>query len=734
MQSFYAHTDPENPHKLPEDGGRWQELKEHLEGTATLAGKYASAFGAAEWGYIAGLLHDLGKYSKEFQDKLRASVDAHIEQYSHVDHSTFGAQQINKQWKNGEGKALAYCIAGHHAGLPDGNSNADSCLVKRLNKSLPYRFNCPNSILEHDKPSLPFNPEIIRHGFDISMFIRMLYSCLVDADFLDTEKHMASDKSLLRDGASNSLIELNHKLHRYLEQLKKGTQQTSVNRLRSQILNECLVSAEQEPGLFSLTVPTGGGKTLSSMAFALKHAIQQGFQRIIYVIPYTSIIEQNAAVFREILGDNNVLEHHSNFEPNEEDHRTRLASENWDAPIVVTTNVQFFESLFSSRSSRCRKLHNIARSVVILDEVQSLPDHLLLPCIELLRELSFHYQTSIVLCSATQPAIQKRHDFQDGLDNVREIISDPIQLQSQMKRVAVKHLHQQTDEQIVQMIGSFEQVLCVVNTKKHARNLYQKLRGKEGVFHLSTLMAPIHRSRKFQEIRNCLQDNKPCRVISTQLIEAGVDIDFPVVFRSLSGLDSIAQAAGRCNREGRLDTGQVFIFEPEEGLPPGYFRHTAQTAESVIRRFPDDMLSLEAIEAYFKDYYWLKGNKQLDEKGILEMIQNGLSKCDFPFKQIAEMFKLIEQDTKSVIIPLDNEALEIIESIRYAKNLRSYSRKLQKYTVQIHPRYWDTLMNLGYLEIVQEIFPVLTYPHLYDDETGLNIYEPNNLKPSDLIC
>lgn len=743
METFFAHTAPEDSNKLPEEGGRWQKLEGHLKGTAILARDFASLFGAGEWGYIAGLLHDAGKYSKEFQDRLRASADAHIEQFSKVDHSTYGAQRINKQWKNGEGKLLAYCIAGHHAGLADWQGNNDSCLMKRLEKPLPYNFKCPDSLFDLKKPDLHFKPksEACRRGFDIGTFIRMVYSCLVDADFLNTEKHMSPDKSYLRDAKNNSLVELNQIFYRHLEHLNKNSEHTTINKLRVQILNDCINSAELEQGLFSLTVPTGGGKTLSSMAFALKHAIKYGLERIIYVIPYTSIIEQNANVFRDILGNNNVLEHHSNFEPEKEDCHTRLASENWDVPIVVTTNVQFYESLFANRSSRCRKLHNIAKSAIILDEVQSLPDNLLLPCIEILRELSLNYGTSIVLCSATQPAIQKRHDFKDGLENVREITPDPASLQTQMKRVTVNNLNKQTDEEIATAINSHRQVLCIVNTKKHALNLYKKLRDKEEVFHLSTLMTPVHRSLKFKEIRECLKNDKPCCVISTQLIEAGVDIDFPVVFRSLAGLDSIAQAAGRCNREGKLSAGAVFVFEPEgkEGLPSGHFRHTAQTAEGVIKHFPEDVLSLGAIEEYFKNHYWHKStNQQLDEKGILEMFQQGFGRLNFPFKKIAEEFRLIEEDTRPVIIPFveqqdSSKVYDIIEEIRYADKLGGFSRQLQKYTVQVHHYYWDKLMRMGHLEMVREMFPVLIYKQFYNEQTGLNIYDPNEVDPENYV-
>lgn len=725
---YYAHTDPAG--LSIEQGGRWQRLDDHLRGTAELARQFAEAFGAGDWAYLAGLWHDLGKYSDEFQAMLGNSCDAHIEQKSRVDHSTYGAQQAVKKWpQGGEGKVLSYIIAGHHAGLPEGNTDEESGLPKRMNKHLPYHFDSPQAFFDQAKPGLPFMLDKTRFCFELSFFIRMLFSCLTDADFLDTERHMAPQKAEHRP-IPIALDNLCHKLDSHLSVMQNHANKTKVNSIRSGILSDCLDAAKQGMGLFSLTVPTGGGKTLSSMAFALKHAMKWGHKRIIYVIPYTSIIEQNAKVFRDIFGDQAVLEHHSNYEPAEEDHKSRLASENWDAPIVVTTNVQFFESLFACRSSRCRKLHNISQSVIILDEVQTLPSELLFPCLEVIRELALHYQCSIVLCSATQPAIQYRTDFPAGLQNVREITTCPQTIYHDLKRVNTQHLGLQTDDSLVQSIKQYEQMLCIVNTRKHARTLFQQLISEAGVFHLSASMYPLHRSRVLGEIKKCLKEKQSCRVISTQLIEAGVDIDFPIVYRAIAGLDSIAQAAGRCNREGLLEYGQVFVFEPEGKLPAGYFRHTAQTAEGIIRRFPQDMLSLEAIEGYFKEYYWKQGER-LDEKDILGLIKQG-AKGDFPFRTIAEKFKLISEENKPVIIPIEKEAYKLVEQIRGADSLRGFGRKLQKYTVQINPYHWGKLFEAGSLEIIQGIFPVLRDIHLYKDKTGLDI-EYENPNPEDLI-
>ena len=387
-------------------------------------------FGAGDWGYLAGIWHDLGKYSQEFQRylTLTGDADAHIEaKPGRVDHSTAGAQHAFGKSKN-EGKLMAYAIAGHHAGLLNGKDNEGSCLAARLQKVIPSWDACPDWLLRLPiLKELPFPLDKNSFCFQLSFFARMVYSCLVDADFLDTERFMDEEKSQWRQGYP-SLEILHAKLKAHLEQLTAKASPTPINGHRADILKHCIDAADQQPGLFSLTVPTGGGKTLSSLAFAMKHALRFGRKRIIYVIPYTSIIEQNAAVFRDILGEDAVLEHHSNFDPEEEDHRSRLAAENWDAPLIVTTNVQFFESLFACRSSRCRKIHRIADSVVILDEAQMLPVPLLKPSLEVLRELALNYRTTIVLCTATQPALSTSETFKDGLEGVREIIPDPAAL------------------------------------------------------------------------------------------------------------------------------------------------------------------------------------------------------------------------------------------------------------------------------------------------------------------
>jgi len=725
---YFAHTLPGKP---PAD---WQLLEQHLKETAEKAKQFASAFKAEDWGYLAGLWHDIGKYSDVFQQRLSnmQDVDGHIEtKPGRPDHSTAGAQHAT-QTLGQSGKLLAYVIAGHHAGLPDGKTNDQSCLIKRLEKNIADFTVSPDWILNQKISEFPpFALDQKRFSFQLSFFVRMIYSCLVDADFLNTESFMDAQKSAWRKEYP-SLEIIGNRLFSALDKLNTKALQTPINKQRASILQNCMDAAVWKQGLFSLTVPTGGGKTLSSLAFAVKHAIKYNLSRIIYVIPYTSIIEQNAAVFRQILGDEVVLEHHSNFESEEEDHRSRLASENWDVPLIVTTNVQFFESLFSCRSSKCRRIHNIANSVVILDEAQMLPVPLLKPSIEALRELSSNYGTTIVLCTATQPALSSTESFKNGLDGVREIIPDPTELYEKFKRVKTIRLSKVSDDEIATIIRSVDQVLCIVNTRKHARLLYEKIKMMEGAFHLSALMCPAHRTAVLKNMREVLNSGACCRVVSTSLVEAGVDIDFPVVMRSAAGIDSIAQAAGRCNREGKLSQdGELYIFTPEEVLPVGHFRHAADTSEMVMRH-NDDPLSLASIELYFRTLFWMKGDK-LDTHEILQAIEEGNKQGDYPFRYIAEEYKIIENVMDAVIISWNDTAKRIIQELRYSDFPASAARKAQRFTVQVPRRVLAHLLSVGSVERIHDQFNVLINEDIYKNDVGLCPEDPTFHEIENLI-
>jgi len=711
---YYAHSLPDL------DRDHWQPLEEHLRQVASLAGQKARWFSGTQAAEICGLLHDLGKYSRDFQERLEG-------RRRHVDHKSYGAQVAAKLY--GEiGRLLACAIAGHHGGLPDG-ANADGADLRSLlqRTDIPH-CQPPQDLLQAQNPErLPLRLATGRMGFQLSFFLRMVYSALVDADFLDTERFMDQGRHGLRT-PGEPLQTLHDRLLRHLDELQNRADPTPVNRKRREILAACLSSAAKEPGLFSLSVPTGGGKTLSSLAFALEHALRHGLRRIIYVIPYTSIIEQNAQVFRNVLGHDVVIEHHSNFTPDslgrdlDEDSpeykRARLAAENWDAPVVVTTNVQFFESLFASAPSRCRKLHNLARSVVILDEAQMLPVKHLRPCLEALRELASPvYGASIVLCTATQPNLS-RPAFPGGLENVREMIPDPKALARDFERVRCADLGALSLQDLAQRLTDHEQALCIVNTRRRAAELFRLVHTQPGARHLSARMCPEHRSEVLHGIRADLAAGRPNLVVSTSLVEAGVDVSFPVVYRELAGLDSIAQAAGRCNREGEREYGETFVFRCEDGLP-ATFRMAADATETVLRQHGLAPFAPDVVRDFFAEYFWLKGEEELDEKRILHSLEEGLGRLEFPFASIAKRFRIIESDMLPVIVPWNEDGRRLVQELRMSEFPAAILRRLQRYTVQVHRHEFAHLENEGALELVQERYAALARDSFYDPGFGL---------------
>ncbi len=711
---------------------RWQELDAHLKNVAEKSAEFGRYFNGEEWAYLAGLCHDVGKGSREFQAYLRNAnniVDEFAKNYhGKVDHSTFGARYVYSKLKD-EGKALSYVLAGHHGGLPDWQCHATHGLRYRLEDKeiCDVEYECMNDV---SLKGLPIKIDRARFGFQLQFFIRMIFSCLVDADFLDTEKFLNPDQNKLREN-KNDLRQLREIFRKNFDSLRNDAKKSVINEIRDDILKHCLSSSDNSPGLFSLTVPTGGGKTLASLAFALDHAVKYNKRRIIYVIPFTSIIEQNASVFRGMLGDDSVLEHHCNFTFEGKDWEKKLSSENWDMPMVVTTNVQFFDSFFANRTSRCRKLHNIADSVVIFDEVQAIPVEKLKPCIEVIKELTLNYGVSVVLCSATQPAIDQSDDFKEGLSGIREIVPDVGKLFRILKRTEVSFIGKRKSEDISARINKQDQILCIVSTRKQAKNIFEQLNGSGDNFHLSALMYPAHRTRILSEIKQRLKDGRRCRVVSTQLIEAGVDVDFPVVLRSLSGMDSIAQAAGRCNREGSQANGKVFVFEPEEGIPAGYFRQTAQCSERLLERFKGKLLNPECIREYFLDYYWLKQHR-MDDDEVLSMCgraKNG----NIQFEELS-VFKMINNATNPIVIAFGEDKEDVkkmVGELDYLKYPSRTLRRLQRYTVQVYPRHLTELCS--YLECNGYV-SVLSIESLYDDKMGLLMNVPEYLDVEETIC
>ncbi len=695
------------------DGKREQSLIDHLKGTSRLAGQFAAEFGFRDWGECCGLLHDIGKYSEKFQERLRGSAVK-------VDHATAGARVCEEQ--GGFYGALGYCIAGHHAGLSDtgGTSDEGTCasycgrMKKRLEEYGAYRR-------EVAVPALrtPFfamtNPETA--GFTMSFFIRMLYSCLVDADYLDTERFMQNGESG-RD-AGESLPVLWDRLRLRIGKWLENTEEDTINGRRSEILRHCIQMGDQEPGIFRMTAPTGAGKTVASLAFALRHAVKHDRKRIVYVVPYTSIIEQNAAVFRDILGEKNVLEHHSGveYEDEEELRAMQLAAENWDKPVVVTTNVQFFESLFSNKSSKCRKLHNLANSVILLDEVQMLPNDYLKPCVAALEELATHYNASVVLCTATQPALT---NLFSTAKTVRELCPRREEQFAFFQRAQICKLGTLSQEELATRLCRERQALCILNTRKETRRLYEALQG-EGVYHLSTLMYPLHRKRVLEEIRCRLAEDGKCLVISTSLVEAGVDLDFQSVYRQLAGIDSVIQAAGRCNREGTRSKEESFtyVFQLEDaGKVPGQDQQI-DVARLVMREY-EDMASLSAVEGYFRQLYDIRG-EGLDKKQILKQCEAG----GFVFAQIAKQFKLIEQETKTIFIAKEDGAQALLQELRQKEASRQRMRRAGQYSVEVYQNLFERLKGAGMLRPVAEEWKeewfMLRDEADYSEETGLRI-------------
>ena len=737
MSEFLAHS-----------GGHL--LADHLSRVAALAAQFSQPFDSAEpalrWAYLAGLWHDLGKYRPGFQRyvRLASNPDAHIEgkvSGREKTHSAAGAlwamQQLNQPGRP-FGHILAYLIAGHHGGLDDW----DGGLKERL-QSEDSRRELTEALAAQPPTDILAHGNVVAHipggacGF--ALWVRMLFSCLVDADFLDTEAHFDAGKPARREGFA-TLVQMRVAFNNYMAALPVVN--TPVNALRADVLRQCRAKAVLPAGFFSLTVPTGGGKTLSSLAFALEHAQAHGKRRIIYAIPYTSIIEQTADVFRGVfkaLGDEVLIEHHSQFDAAAQDEtaRSRLACENWDAPLVVTTNVQLFESLFAAKTSRCRKLHNLVGSIVVLDEAQQLPPAFLQPILDVLNLLVAHYGVTVVLCTATQPALNSSTYFDAsknlrGLENVREIIDRPDALFDALKRVIVELPPDWTTPtawaDIATQLSAEDCVLAIVNTRKAARELQRLM--PEDTLHLSALMCGAHRKDVIAHIKERLKakregrDLLPLRVVSTQLVEAGVDIDFPVVYRALAGLDSIAQAAGRCNREGRLHgQGRVVVFVPPERLPLGHLRKGADACISTLHGQAHDPLARALFDRYFKEFYH---SVDLDSHRIVDKLKVEPRTLATQFRSAAEAFQLIDdKDAATVVVryPPQHDQIEKWLAVLTTEGPQRWlMRKLQRYTVSIPKRTADKMLEQGSL--------TLPMPGLYVQVDAENLYDPVlGLKP-----
>lgn len=728
--TFYAHSH-DDPQK------EWQHLIDHLRNTAEKSAALGKPIGLENLAYITGFLHDLGKYTQSFQARLRGKQVA-------VDHSTAGAQEIVNHFNNTGLKPMAYliayCISGHHAGLPDMGTlidhESDPTLLARLKRKIePYSdYQREFSIDTLPKPTPPMIKPSSKSGlFSLSFLTRMLYSILVDADYLETKSFYSKD---INRGNYPSLTNLQTQFQQELN--TKQFPPSPINDLRQHIRQACEERAGDEQGLFSLTVPTGGGKTISSMQFALLHAKKHNLQRIIYVIPYTSIIEQNAKVFKEMIREDSVLEHHSNFDweqfskeksrsENADDsvaEKLKLASENWDIPIIVTTNVQFFESLYASRSSGSRKVHNMANSVIIFDEAQMIPNGFIKPCLLAISELVLNYKSTAVLCTATQPEFAR---FLPDNIKIKEIMPNPSQLYNAFKRVSIQDLGIIDDETLAQRLSEHHQALCIVNTRKHAQKIFNLLPKSDHVFHLSTLMYPAHRQQVITTIKDKLISNQACIVISTQVMEAGVDLDFPVGYRALAGLDSIIQAGGRVNRNQKTADAKLYVFEPDTDAIkriPGYIQQTGDVSRQILRRWKDnDPICLEAIQDYYNSLYSVQSDHAFDSARVLSCFEKPPSRLpSFDFRTASECFKIIGSDTIGVIVPRDPEARKLLEKLPWIQSPGALLRKLQIYTVNIYRNEFLLLVEAGKIDMINKTIPVLLNPEAnYHPSLGLSI-------------
>lgn len=726
---YFAHSRP--------DAGQetWELLAVHLGQVAERAREHAAVFGSGEWGYLAGLLHDVGKYRQEFQQRIRGSGE-------HAPHAAAGAALAQERGA----LPVAFAVAGHHAGLGNAQAQGDTRqrpLAQVVADGRPVldqiRASLPQEIWSAATPPAPAHLASLPRDRSMTlaqeMWIRFLFSAVVDADRLATEAfYYPARRASVRDFATTAMLRA-----QLDESLARFTASSDVNRLRAEVLRDCRAAAKWPPGLFSLTVPTGGGKTLSSLAFALHHAERHGLRRVIVVIPYTSIIEQTARVFKCVLGDGNVVEHHSALdeeraheESAEREVRRRLAVENWEAPVVVTTTVQFFETLFSNHPSRCRKLHNVARSVVIIDEAQTLPPRFLHCVLDAIRELVRGYGCSVVLSTATQPALGKREALPEGLEHVREIVTKPARLARALERVDVRWPASEAPPtpytEVATEMAAHRRVMGIVHRRHDARRLAEMLPA-EGLFHLSALMCAAHRSAVLVAIKSALADSDAvCRVVATQLVEAGVDVDFPVVYRAMGGLDSMAQAAGRCNREGtmrdpqgRQVRGSFAVFLAETAPPPG-----VQAALAVTRGMLaayGDALSItdqSQLTEYFRLFYQTEDH---DARSVMP------EREALNFASVAAKVRLIDDGfAQPVVVPWGDgpaRARELRHRLDVGAPARGSLRALQPFVVQVRERDLAKLQRLGALESLEGFGYQLVppYEHLYDQTFGLRIDE-----------
>ena len=694
-----------------------QTNDEHQRGVACLASSFASEFGMADVGYLLGLLHDKGKEQAAWQKYIQG-VTGYNPKYANTkngpNHAYIGAHIAQILYPQ-LSPLIAQPIAGHHRGL------YDYCeYIEETKKDIPKEVLIPESqscamLRLHNMKS-----------YDLHHLVRILFSCLVDADSLDTEEFMNPEQASLR-GVHTTMEKLLCKLEEYLSQLKEKSEDTEVNRIRNYVQEQCIKESQGKMGFYSLTVPTGGGKTLASVLWALHHAVRNHLNRVIIAIPYTSIIVQTAATLKAIFGEENVLEHHSNVNTDniknrEQRERMQLATENWDYPIIVTTNVQLFESLFSNKRSDCRKLHNVVKSVLILDEVQTLPMDFYKPIVHTLDTLCRIFGVSVLFTTASLPVLTGRIEGSnpnvgfEALASVHEIIPAEAKLHDKLRRVELKiDETPKSYDEIATELAKHQRVLCIVNTRRDAKELYERL-PKEGIcLHLSRMMCPTHVATTIQQIKRVLREKNDCpiRVISTQLVEAGVDIDFPVVYRQQAGLDSILQAAGRCNREGiqTISTTYVFSLGKEHPLPTGFISQTNNARLNMVGQY--DWFAPETMVVYFKQLHCRINN--FDKRQMQELLYKPA--CEF--EKAANLFHLIDDQTKPVLVNW-HDSMNLYQRLLSEGPSYQLMKQMAQYSVNIRKHDFDMLQSIGAIEEPFENIYVITNPAFYKDDTGLS--------------
>lgn len=730
-------------HTPPTGGDDWHYLDDHSLAVAGLAASFAEPFGGQDAARWLGLLHDAGKAHPDFQNYLLQCAREPNRKHPTVDHKSAGAFLLQSA------KDLPQVLLGHHGGLSD--LGAVNGRIRALyQEDQRERMDEAWRRFQEMGLALPAAPQPTPEWARTSpegheFYLRMLFSCLVDADVLDTEAHWQAEASTVRSAETPSLATLWTRFEadqaELVARVGAGAQASSpVNGVRAEVYDACVRGAELAPGFFRLTVPTGGGKTRASTAFALRHALAHRLGRVIFALPFLTITDQTVDVLSGAVGsDRAVLEHHSGIEPRrdsdtgeetDDERWRRLASENWDARIVVTTTVQLFESLFARKTSRCRKLHNIARSVIILDEFQTIPAHLRAPIFDVLKDLVTNYGASVVLCTATQPVLDTIESELDAHGvRVTELAPDPAKAFAILERVRYEWPGAEeawTWERVAAEIRSAGQSLTIVNTVRDASTLCGAI-GDPDAFHLSTRMCGAHRREVLRTIRTRLRNGEPCRVVSTQLVEAGVDLDFPVVFRAIAPLDRIAQAAGRCNREGRLPgKGRVVVFAPEEdAMPGGAYRHGAGVTRGLLREYGCalDLNDPATFDRFFRRLY-------ADQAADMRDIQAHRALREY--EQVADLFRMIDEDTFPVFVQYSDAALAARDALvaafrRPGRTPRDAFRAIQPFVVACRSYERGAFEKAG---VIEELVPGLwEWKGGYDDKLGLA--DVRTLTPAD---